>query len=168
MKLKYYMRGLGIGICITTLILSFGKEKMTDQEIIKRAQELGMKTEDEMNDNLQDALGQMKLSVTPEPTTSLTPSNKPTPTVKPTKAPTPTPKATVTPVANNQKISFTIQKGMSSDMVAKKLKEVGLVKDAEAFNQYIIKKGKASTIRVGNYSLPKGSSFDEIIKKITA
>jgi Predicted periplasmic solute-binding protein len=166
MKLKYYMRGLGIGICVTTLIMSFGKEKMTDQEIIKRAQELGMKTEDQMNDNLQDALGQMKLSVTPKPTSSLTPSKELSPTAKPTKAPTPTPKAT--PIANNQKISFTIQKGMSSDMVAKKLKEVGLVKDSEDFNQYIIKKGKASTIRVGNYSLPKGSSYDEIIKKITS
>ena len=35
MKLKYYMRGLGIGILITTVVLSLGskKEKLSDNEI---------------------------------------------------------------------------------------------------------------------------------------
>ena len=45
MKLKYYLRGLGIGILITTVILSLagiGRKNMTDEEIVKRAKELGM------------------------------------------------------------------------------------------------------------------------------
>ena len=46
MKLKYYLRGLGIGIIITSIILmiasSGSKTEMTDAEIIKRAEELGM------------------------------------------------------------------------------------------------------------------------------
>ena len=46
MKLNYYMRGLGIGIVVTALLmgiaLSGGKEKMTDEEIRQRAQEMGM------------------------------------------------------------------------------------------------------------------------------
>lgn len=45
MKLKYYLRGLGIGIVGTTLILSiafYQKREMSDAEIIKRATELGM------------------------------------------------------------------------------------------------------------------------------
>lgn len=46
MKLKYYLRGLGIGIIVSTvmlMILSIGKaEKMTDEEVIVRAKELGM------------------------------------------------------------------------------------------------------------------------------
>ena len=45
MKLKYYLRGLGIGILVTTVILSLagiGRKNMTDEEVIKRAKELGM------------------------------------------------------------------------------------------------------------------------------
>lgn len=45
MKLKYYLRGLGIGIAVTALVLTLaggGKESLTDEEIIARAKELGM------------------------------------------------------------------------------------------------------------------------------
>ena len=46
MKLKYYLRGLGIGIIVTTLILMIAfsqyKNDISDAEIIKRAQALGM------------------------------------------------------------------------------------------------------------------------------
>ena len=46
MKLKYYLRGLGIGIIVTTVILmiSFSgrSESLTDDEIIARAKQLGM------------------------------------------------------------------------------------------------------------------------------
>ena len=43
--MKYYLRGLGIGILVTTVILSLagiGRKNMTDEEVIKRAKELGM------------------------------------------------------------------------------------------------------------------------------
>lgn len=46
MKLKYYLRGLGIGIILTTIILMIAssgeKSTMTDKEIIERAHALGM------------------------------------------------------------------------------------------------------------------------------
>lgn len=46
MKLKYYLRGLGTGIVVTALILgislSHGKGRLSDEEIKKRAGELGM------------------------------------------------------------------------------------------------------------------------------
>ena len=46
MKLKYYLRGLGIGIIVTTIILmisfSMHKEKISDEQIIARAEALGM------------------------------------------------------------------------------------------------------------------------------
>lgn len=46
MKLRFYLRGLGIGIIFSAVICSFGKtsaqEPMTDSEIIARAKELGM------------------------------------------------------------------------------------------------------------------------------
>lgn len=46
MKLKYYLRGLGTGIVVTALVLgislSHGKENISDEEVKKRAAELGM------------------------------------------------------------------------------------------------------------------------------
>lgn len=46
MKLKYYLRGLGTGVLVTALVLgialSHGKGTITDEEVKKRASELGM------------------------------------------------------------------------------------------------------------------------------
>ena len=44
MKLKYYLRGLGIGIVVTAVVMSFTgkKEELTDAEIKFRAAQLGM------------------------------------------------------------------------------------------------------------------------------
>ena len=58
MKLKYYMRGLGIGIVVTALLMGFAiskqKEPMTDEEIKQRALEMGMIAQDGV---LADDLG---------------------------------------------------------------------------------------------------------------
>ncbi len=45
MKLKYYLRGLGLGIVVTAVIMSISASKdrkMTNEEIISRAKQLGM------------------------------------------------------------------------------------------------------------------------------
>ena len=45
MELRYYLRGLGLGIVVTALIMGFslsGKQPMTDDEIIARAKQLGI------------------------------------------------------------------------------------------------------------------------------
>lgn len=46
MKLKYYLRGLGIGIIVTAVIMgvsdSKGQAQITDAQIVARAKELGM------------------------------------------------------------------------------------------------------------------------------
>lgn len=49
MNLKYYLRGLGIGIIVTALIMGItaGKETLSNAEIIERARALGMVEQDE-------------------------------------------------------------------------------------------------------------------------
>lgn len=46
MKLRYYMRGLGIGIIVTAVLMGISlggtKEKLSDEEIRERARQLGM------------------------------------------------------------------------------------------------------------------------------
>lgn len=67
MERKYYLRGLGIGIVMTAIIMGIalsGSGKMTDEEIIKRARELGMvedtylvdtgTNEEQMGQNIED------------------------------------------------------------------------------------------------------------------
>lgn len=65
MKLKYYLRGLGIGILLSTLIISLANKKtvkieLTDAEIIERAEALGMKMTnvnidwDAVNDSIKE------------------------------------------------------------------------------------------------------------------
>ncbi len=52
MKLKHYLRGLGLGIVVSTLIVSAGNSgkaaPLTDEEIKARAEQLGMVDENEM------------------------------------------------------------------------------------------------------------------------
>ncbi len=181
MKLKYYMRGLGVGIVLTTLILAIvnPKEKLTDTEIKERAKALGMVEETEEEDKaLSEILENIKPTINPSAAPTIAP--EPTSLPEPTLTPTPTPQPTPTPaveIPENEKrdgenigelVTFTIKSGMSSGKVADMLVEKGLIKDSKEFNQFIVKEGKASVIRVGTYTLPKGVSYDEIVAKITS
>lgn len=79
MERKYYLRGLGLGIAVTAVIMGFAlsdKEPMTNEEIIVRAKELGLVentvladtgNEDSEQENMvddradaQDAMGKMQ------------------------------------------------------------------------------------------------------------
>lgn len=77
MKLKYYLRGLGIGIILTTILLSIGsKDKaMSDQEIIEAATKLGMVKKEEVSDEkleqvLENSLEESNEEKEPEPSKS--------------------------------------------------------------------------------------------------
>lgn len=177
MKLKYYMRGLGVGILLATLIISFGgnKKNLSDQEIIKRAEALGMV----MQEKQKDSLDQMLEDITPMPTESAEPTavssseDDVEPTVQPTDTPqespvtTEEPKTEKEPTEKPKKIMITIQKGMTSDSVAELLQDMGLVESASGFNSHIIKAGKANVIRTGDFYITEGTSYKEITDIIT-
>jgi hypothetical protein len=61
MKLKYYMRGLGVGILLTALLFTLCgyRKKLSDQEIINLAKGLGMETAENEEDPLDKVLGEM-------------------------------------------------------------------------------------------------------------
>ena len=65
MKLKYYLRGLGIGIVVTVIIMSVIKkpETLTDAQIKMRALELGMVEESVLADLKEDNDGLTENSV---------------------------------------------------------------------------------------------------------
>ncbi len=59
MNLKYYLRGLGLGIVMTAIIMGIAspakKETLTDKEIIGKAKELGMIDDTELAEYLEKA-----------------------------------------------------------------------------------------------------------------
>ncbi|MCM1048100.1 MAG: endolytic transglycosylase MltG [Clostridiales bacterium] len=57
LNLKYYLRGLGLGIVVTAVImciLNAGDDKMTNEEIIARAKQLGMIEDTVLTDGLNN------------------------------------------------------------------------------------------------------------------
>ena len=107
MKLKYYLRGLGIGIFVTALIMTIAtgrKGTMTDDEIIQRATELGMvassKTLISQQEEGESTQAPQKIE-TQEPEATLEPTEEPTKepetTLEPTEEPTKEPETTLEP-----------------------------------------------------------------------
>lgn len=194
MKLKYYMRGLGIGIILTALVLSISyhsarKNDLSDKEIINRAEKLGMVMQEESSldvalDNVKNSKPSPEvtplITVTPALTlaATLTPSETPEPTLapvptvapEPTLAPEPTiapePTETISTSDETSDITFTVLKGMDSGDVADVLFQNGLISDVHEFDQYLIGIEKASHIKAGTFTLPKNATYEEIADKL--
>lgn len=108
MKRKFYLRGLGFGVLVTSLvfIMTGTSSQMSDAEIIRRAEELGyVKAEENLETSVTpsidlNALLNKENTITPVPTNTPTVTPTPTEALAPTKAPTavPTPTETVTPI----------------------------------------------------------------------
>ena len=103
MKLRYYLRGLGIGIVVTALVMGFSQRDarpLTDAEIKARAVELGMVE----SSSLQ--LADIGVLQTPEATAQPENTAIPEATQQPEAAATPEatkqPEGTVTPEATKQ------------------------------------------------------------------
>ncbi len=83
MKLKYYLRGLGIGILVSTIILtiSFAEKKkdLSDAEVIARAKELGMVMEyDKKSDTIPKGTEQTDIPEETETQTKAEPDTQET------------------------------------------------------------------------------------------
>lgn len=182
MKLKYYLRGLGIGILVTTVILSLagvGRKNMTDEEVVKRAKELGM-VESTLLSDLPDQTKTDNVRPT-EPETSLQPETsepeESTSTPETSAAPEETPVAPeetpVSPEDGNpdipagETVTLVIGRGESSTTVSKNLKKAGIVEDAVAFDRFLCNNGYDKKIITGTYEIPYGASEEEIAKIIT-
>lgn len=187
MKLKYYLRGLGIGILVTTVILSLagvGRKNMTDEEVVKRAKELGM-AESTLLSDLPDQTKTDEVRPT-EPETSLQPeTSEPEAGPEPEEpaAPEETTTTPETPAAQEETpvstedgnpdtppgetVTLVIGRGESSTTVSKNLKKAGIVEDAAAFDRFLCNNGYDKKIITGTYEIPYGASEEEIAKIIT-
>lgn len=188
MKLKYYLRGLGIGILVSTVILMIAfsghKADISDKEIIARAQMLGMVMADQKK---TDSIPKGTESLSTEGTervpkeksqnqpqtekssqTSTQTKQEPSSQASVTTPTTPTtPAVPATPPADTAPIAITVAPGESSNAVADKLLAASLIDDAGAFNKYLVEHKYDSSIQPGTFSIPKGITYEEISKLLT-
>ena len=167
MKLKYYLRGLGVGIVVTAVILTIANHlgnKMSDEDIIKRAAKLGMvmKEDESLFPPTEPE------TTTPEPT-SPSPAEQETTAVKPAEPETTTPEPT-TPVPTEPQTSgivihtatITVTSGMYSEAVSQKLEEAGIVKNWREFNEYLTSNGYSERLQTGTHSFNSEMGYNEI------
>lgn len=193
MKRKYYLRGLGFGILITTLVFIITNPSgLTDDEIIKRAEELGYIKAEEQTGSLgiKELLGtatpdpeEVHTVILPEP--SVTPSKTPTPVPtetpipEPTSVPTETPEPTNTPVPTETPVptqapatvvvtaTIVVERGNTASMVCNKIEAAGIVKSGNALRDYLVAHDLADYINIGSYTLSADMSLEEIAAIIT-
>lgn len=173
MKLKYYLRGLGIGILVTAVIMGVTqgsrKETLSDREIRERAAALGMV---EPGNSLADLEAAETPAATEIPEAIETPVATETPeaaeTPAATEAPAATPEVTARPTQKpaeeeeGSSYTFEIQAGDSSYQVAYRLQQAGLVADARDFDNYLCSKGYDRKLKTGSYEIPETATEEEI------
>ncbi|MGN0365260.1 MAG: hypothetical protein ACI4E5_04880 [Suilimivivens sp.] len=167
MKLKYYLRGLGIGIMVTAVILSvaFGsrKETLSDREIMERATELGMVSESgslaEM-EKKENAETPEEPQATPETSPKATPEASPKATPEATPA---TPDVTE-PVQAAKTVVIEVKSGEGSYTVCQKLEKEGLISSASDFDTYLCSNGYDRKLRVGSHEIPADAEPERIAR----
>ena len=179
MKLKYYLRGLGIGIIITTIILTISysgrKSELTDEEIIQRAEELGMVMEEDSLfpfENKEKESETESIAGTEQTETEniaeTEQQNETEDIAGMQKQPeTEDMKETQQPetVAGTEEVKtyrLTILPGEVAQNISNILEENGVIEDGYSFRKYLAEVGYTTLLKVGEYEIPYGASHEEI------
>lgn len=181
MNLKYYLRGLGVGIVVTSLILGIGlgsrKETLSNEEIKERARELGMVEESitvaEAAAQKEEEAQEAEVTVAPVPEENAESDAEPIVSAEPEAGATP--EAGVKPVADEAEedngtapekeiVDITINPGEGSYVISQKLEQSGLIDDAAEYDAYLCDNGFHTKLRAGVHKIPMGSTREEIAK----
>lgn len=169
MKMKSYLKGLGTGIIITTLVFVIAlkikpntsgisqQQTTTAASILnstKKAVESTQAIEDESESDQEDATDNSSEDVTKENTTSENSTSK---------------SEMVSDGASDstKTVSVEISDAPYAETACKVLENAGIVSDWSKFNQYLMDSGYEKLIRNGTYDLYPGEDFESIAKTIT-
>ena len=160
MKLKYYMRGIGIGVIVTTIILvitfAFSGNNISDEEIINRAKKLGMvESSKTMTNSTSNTTNSANSTNTTEGNQTIPGATNPMPDNNSTNS------SSATNV-NNDSVDFTISENDVSRTVIERLAQQGLISDAAAFNKYLNDKGLDNNLQNGTFKIKRGISEEEL------
>lgn len=156
MKLKYYLRGIGIGMIVTTLLLAFSfsnrEAEISDEEVMERAAALGMvmaETEET----------EKKEPESEEPGTELPPEMEEPGTELP---------ADVVGEPSAERYRLVIEEGDVCETVCDKLEEDGVIEDAWELQNYMDEAGYAKSIQIGSYEIPYGLTVEAVGEMIAS
>lgn len=184
MKVRYYLRGLGLGILITTVFFLLGDESsrtMSDEMIKQRAKELGMvestvlanigeKTKETEESSIEketvlETVGETMEEMSSETETVEETSEEEEGTREvETKSTIEEETATVLPgfVVHDDMISVFVYSGEQFEIVSQRLFEAGLIEDPHEYNLYMMQNDYDNKIRGGEHLIPKGAGWQEI------
>lgn len=190
MKKKYFVRGLGIGIIFGALImlaayLTSGKGSLSDEEVMKRAQELGMvkKSEYVLDSEVtsEETTTETEAVTTEAPAatekateeaTTEAPGTTERATEEATTEAATTEKATTEAATTEQtdaktKATITVSGGMSSETISSLLENAGLVDSASKFNSFLVQNGYDKKLETGSFDISGGMTYEEIARILT-
>ena len=182
MKLKYYLRGAGIGFIVSAILfavfltaLDWGPRQghVSTQE--------ASADEAMMGDTVKEAEEKKKAENESEETTKTSEVDVNKETAKTEDAPkveekkedkpevnVPTLTKTDDEVENTKEpkvtgnVKFSIKDGEASNAIAKNLETLGLVDDAKAFDQFLSENGYDHRLRTGDFEISTGMSYKDL------
>ena len=180
MKLRFYLRGIGLGILVSSaLFISIGfnkKSDMTNADIKARAKELGMTEKTVLSDLSSE---DETKSITVDTEDDLTKDAEETTTdaeyttVESTEEPSEEPQtdstidySEVEPTDNEttKSVEIVVNKGEGSGTVSSKLYEAGLIDNAKEFDHYLMQNGFDRRITAGSHEIPSDSTMEQLAK----
>ena len=180
MRLKYYLRGLGLGIIFAVIIMMIGfhgnKQSMSDTEIIEKSKTLGMveaknisgTVADEYNSEKTDSSATNSDDSSQKAETEQDSQMQDSQTAQEDTQPAADAKQeTVEPQDAVTTYTISVTSQDTCRTIAEKLKALNLVDDAEQFRIYMGQKGADHFIADGEHVIPQGASYDDIITILT-
>lgn len=134
--------GLGLGLVVAALVLPFVPRGEAPQPDLPEAP---------------------KVAETPDPVGTATPPVTPPPTQE--QAPDQTQPAAPPPKPVN--VTFVVEPGSPSQVIAANLKAAGLIADEQAFLDLVFALGVETRLKAGTFVIPTDASLDAVIKVLT-
>jgi len=165
MKLKFYLRGLGVGVLVTTLILTVSNDIRDSEAAMNEnpstvASVLISSQAETKTENTQQTTQQYK------ETSSVTNAEVVTQAPVQTVAEKVT-EATIVQEAASQQITVVLSNISGSEAAAQAIASAGIIESWTDFNKYLESSGYSVKIHNGTYSLYKGQDYESIAKTIS-
>lgn len=193
MNKKSFLRGFGVGVLFTAIILGVSFSIRTSESAtVSRAKKLGM---------VFESNGEKVVLATPEVSTQPSKSAQPEESMQPETSTSPV--SSTTPVENSStdknksskttkdnksdnskefekakkkaekemddiKKELTINDGDWAGKVSDELERLGIIDDSKAFDKYLVENGYSNVINSGTYDVSPEDSYHDIAEKITS
>lgn len=189
MRLKYYLRGLGLGIiftCLMFMLFSNKKADNTDQMDVNQQMETTTETlssqtsGDDKNDTANDEAVSGGADVqnntdaeadvnAQNNTDAQNPADNQTGESDTTDTSNQTDDSDITGETGtddvqDEYVTLVIEKGDIARDVAESLYEDGIIDDVESFRKYLGETGVSRTLHAGEYNIKVGSTYEEIVE----